>query len=304
MRSDIRPIAALGALFVLPILGGVAVSGFYGPEYQAFGSDVENPVNSVLYVALILGFTAGILVAVKLRGRKVIKALFLGITGFTVYIVLVPIFALAAPEAAAVGLAFDIAFVLTYLLWRFPEWYVIDTAGALMCVGLTAILGISFGILPALLLLLMLAVYDAIAVYQTKHMIDLADTVMSESLPIMFVVPKRAGYSFLRKRKGLKEQLASKEERDALFMGLGDVIIPGALVVSSYRFLDPGVTLGGVEGPLAVALVTLVGGVIGFALLMRAVLKGNPQAGLPLLNGGVIAAYAIGSFAVYGALVV
>jgi presenilin-like A22 family membrane protease len=34
------------------------------------------------------------------------------------------------------------------------------------------------------------------------------------------------------------------------------------------------------------------------------VLKGNPQAGLPLLNGGTIAAFLVGSFLVYGTVLV
>jgi presenilin-like A22 family membrane protease len=193
---------------------------------------------------------------------------------------------------------------MTLLLWKFPEWYIIDSAGILMCIGLSAILGLSFGIIPALILLVLLAAYDAIAVYQTKHMIALADTVMSESLPIMFVIPKHWDYSFLVKRKSLKEQIAAGERRDALFMGFGDVVIPGALVVSAYYTLPFVPSLGGLEGNLAVALITLAGGLVGFSLLMRFVLKGNPQAGLPLLNGGTVAAFIVGSLAVYGTVLV
>lgn len=304
MRAEIPGTVALGALFALCILGGIYVSQFYGPEYQAFGPDTGNPVNSIYYLLLILVFTGGVLLAVRYGGRKVVKWIFLGITGFTIYFVLAPIFYQALPAEAANAYAFDIGLLLTFVLWRYPEWYVIDAAGVLMCIGLSAILGISFGILPALLLLALLAAYDFIAVYKTKHMIELADTVMTESLPIMFVIPKHWGYSFLRKRKSLKEQLDSGEARDALFMGLGDVVIPGALVVSSYKFLYPGPNFLGLDGNVAVALLTLAGGVLGFALLMRAVLKGNPQAGLPLLNGGTIAAFLIASVAVYGTVVI
>lgn len=306
MRAEIPGVVALGAIFALCILGGLFVSQFYGVEYQAFGPQTDNPLNSVYYLLLILGFTGGVLLAVRLGGRKAVKALFLGITGFTVYFVLAPLFysGLNFTLEASIGAALEVAVFLTALLWRFPEWYVIDAAGVLMCVGLSAILGISFGILPALLLLALLAAYDFIAVYKTKHMIELADTVMTESLPIMFVIPKHWGYSFLSKRKSLKEQLDSGEARDALFMGLGDVVIPGALVVSAVRFLPSDPPFLGIDASVAVALFTLVGGLVGFSLLMRAVLKGNPQAGLPLLNGGTIAAFVVASLAVYGTLIV
>ncbi len=303
MRAEIPGVVALGGLFTLCILGGMTVSQYYGVEYQAFGPDTNNPLNSLLYLVLILGFTGGVLLAVKLGGRKVVKGLFLGITGFTVYFVLAPVLFNSMTLEASLGVSLEVAVLLTLLLWRFPEWYVIDTAGVLMCVGLSAILGISFGILPALLLLAMLAVYDAWAVYSTKHMIALADTVMSESLPIMFVIPKHWGYSFMRKGKGLKEQIASGESRDALFMGLGDVVIPGALVVSAFQFLPSAPLFLGLEANLAIALLTLAGGVAGFCALMGMVLKGNPQAGLPLLNGGTIAAFLVASLAAYGHLV-
>jgi presenilin-like A22 family membrane protease len=247
---------------------------------------------------------------VKLGGQKMIRLVFLGITGMTVWFVLVPVVALSGSELLTLLLPLALGAVAVGALYYYPEWWVIDSAGVLMSVGLTAILGISFGPIPALVLLVALAIYDAIAVYKTKHMIDLADTVMSQSLPIMFVIPKHSGYSFLKKERTLKEQIASGEQRDALFMGLGDVIIPGALVVSAYKFLrlpldTPGFPEGtplflGMAGNVAVAMVTLVGGLIGYALLMRAVLKGNPQAGLPLLNGGTVAAFLLAVWAVFG----
>src|SRR5439155_1343020 len=82
-----------------------------------------------------------------------------------------------------------------FLLLKFPEWYVVDTIGFVTAAGVTAILGISFGILPAVLLLIALAFYDAWAVYRTKHMITLADELTSQRLPILLVIPNRAGYS-------------------------------------------------------------------------------------------------------------
>ena len=79
-------------------------------------------------------------------------------------------------------------------------------------------------------------------------------------------------------------------------MGLGDVIIPGSLVVSAFTFLSPsGYTL---ESTI-VAAATIVGGLAGFAALMRYVLKGRPQAGLPLLNTGAILGFAISYFIVF-----
>src|SRR2546422_1057789 len=113
--------------------------------------------------------------------------------------------------------------------------------------GVTAILGISFGAIPAILLLVALAFYDAWAVYRTKHMITLADELTSQRLPILLVIPKKAGYSF-REQKSLKGQIAAGEEREAMFIGLGDLIIPGTMSVSAFTFLTaPGRSILGLE---------------------------------------------------------
>lgn len=87
-----------------------------------------------------------------------------------------------------------------------------------------------------------------------------------------------------------------------MFMGLGDVIIPGVLVVSSFVYLDRSVLVFGIVGNLIVALMTLAGTVVGFAILMRFVMKGNPQAGLPLLNSGAILGYFSSYLVVFGDL--
>jgi len=182
----------------------------------------------------------------------------------------------------------------------------VDTVGIAIAAGVTAVLGISFAILPAFLLLIGLALYDAWAVYRSKHMVTLADEMTSQRLPILLVVPKKASYSYLE-QKSLKEQIAKGEEREAMFMGLGDIIIPGVLVVAASIFLRPqfgypDVTVLGLPGYLFVALMTMVGTLVGFSILMRFVMKGNPQAGLPLLNGGAIAGYLVSFAIVFGTM--
>jgi presenilin-like A22 family membrane protease len=118
-------------------------------------------------------------------------------------------------------------------------------------------------------------------------MLALADGVVPMRLPVLFVVPKEKGFSMddLSQDKGITEQPA--EERGAMFMGVGDAVIPAILTVSV--FLSLPTESGGIQNAnLIVALGTLLGSCIGFFALMHFVLKGRPQAGLPLLNGGAI----------------
>ncbi len=133
-------------------------------------------------------------------------------------------------------------------------------------------------------------------------MITLADELTSQRLPILLVIPKKAGYSF-REQKSLKEQVASGEEREAMFIGLGDLIIPGILSVSAFTFLSPsGGYFIGIPSNEWIAIATVVGSLLGFLFLMRFVLKGKPQAGLPLLNGGALLGFLIANVLAYGYL--
>ena len=62
----------------------------------------------------------------------------------------------------------------------------------------------------------------------------------------------------------------------------------------------------GFEGVLTAARLrttgTLIGSLVGFSILMRYVLKGNPQAGLPLLNGGALIGFFLSTLLVYRTL--
>ncbi len=124
-------------------------------------------------------------------------------------------------------------------------------------------------------------------------MIDLADTVMDLKLPVLLVVPKIRNYSLIKDTKSLKKKLEEKEERDAFFMGLGDIVMPGILVASVYNTIQNGLLL---------SFGIIIGTLIGFSILMIFVMKGKPQAGLPLLCGGAISGYIVSSLILFGEL--
>jgi presenilin-like A22 family membrane protease len=173
--------------------------------------------------------------------------------------------------------------------------------------ALTAFLGIFIGLLPVLIFLSILMVYDAIAVYWTKHMVSLADVVVDMKLPLLMVMPTEPSFDYA-KMGSLKEHTQkvqdNPEEREALFMGLGDAIIPGILVVSSYVFLPTTPAILGIGSNLIVALGAMAGSLVGYAVLMKVVEGGNPQAGLPFLNGGAIAGFFLALFLVFHSLTV
>ncbi|MEF8777609.1 MAG: presenilin family intramembrane aspartyl protease PSH, partial [Natronomonas sp.] len=197
MNRAVAAVAATVGLFVLVQLGSLAlVEPFMDAGYQTV-EDPSDPTNSLLYIGAILVATAVMLAAIKfgidqlLQGLIVFAAVFLA---FYVFAVVVPPVATAGgANVLAVGAALGLGVALVV----YPEWYVIDTAGIVMGAGAAGLFGISFGLLPALVLLVVLAVYDAVSVYGTEHMLTLASGVMDLRLPVVLVIPLTLSYSFL-----------------------------------------------------------------------------------------------------------
>ncbi len=287
--SDIFSIAVMGCLFVIiHVLALLVIGPFEAAGVEPAFENPNDPMNLVYFFVIILAMTALILVIAKYWKKQVIQVIILGAIGYTSWYVFYPLLTLLIPALFALVFAAIFALVLIITLYKYPEWYVIDISGIIVGAGAIAIFGISLGVLLVVILLTGLAIYDAISVYKTKHMIDLADTVMDLKLPVLLVVPKIRHYSLIKETKRLKEQLKEGEERDAFFMGLGDIVMPGILVAALYYT--------GVPYALAISLSVIAGTLVGFSILMTFVIKGKPQAGLPLLCGGAIGGYLISSY--------
>ena len=93
-----------------------------------------------------------------------------------------------------------VSIILMILLYVHSEWYVVNTVGILVGSGVIVMLGVSF--VPTLIMVFMVAaaIYDAWAVYKSKHMLDLADTMINLNLPILLVAPQDSDYSFRAER--------------------------------------------------------------------------------------------------------
>lgn len=308
MADETAAVVAMGVLMAFAhVVAIVLAIPFLAQNLGAF-PEPDAVTNALIYFLLILGFTAVILLIIRWKRENWLRYLILGALGLTMLFVFQIPFTLAfaflpalARDLLALGSTVALTVLLLVALARNPEWYFLNVVGVAVAIGATALIGISFGILPALLLLIALAAYDAWAVYRTKHMLTLADAVTELRLPILLVIPKRFPYS-MRAQPRLKDQLAEGEERGAMFMGLGDIIIPGILVVSAFANLSPEASTLVALPNFLVALGTLAGALVGFAVLMRFVLTGRPQAGLPLLNSGAILGYLLSYLLVYGDL--
>jgi presenilin-like A22 family membrane protease len=294
IKKEIFPVFLMGGLFVLIHALALLITGTFVKEKMQAFDEPGNPMNLVIFFIIIIAMTLVILLIAKYWKKQLIQFIILGAVGYTSFYVFLPLLKLITPGWWPFILSIALAVILTTTLFKYPEWYIIDICGVIVGAGAVAIFGISLDIFLVLILLIVLAVYDAISVYKTKHMIDLADTVMDLKLPVLLVVPKIRKYSLLKETKSLKEKLKDDEERDAFFMGLGDIVMPGILVVSTYH---------NISGGFPIALGVIVGTLAGFIVLMTFVIKGKPQAGLPCLCGGAILGYLVSSYLWFGEIV-
>jgi len=343
MEQRTRAYVASAGIVVLFLLVQVGALALVAPFDRAGLQAVENPqdpTNTVVYVVAILIVTAIMLVAIRYAAERALRALLVFASVYLAWFV----FRVVIPDLVVLRginvLAALATALLGVLLYVHPEWYVIDLAGVVMGAGGAGLFGISFGLLPALLLLTVLAVYDAISVYGTEHMLTLASGVMDLKVPIVLVMPLTLSYSYLdaempdptgevdAETAETAEAVEGAEategaeaaanggdggetttddaggadeagplDRDAIFIGLGDAVIPTVLVASAAFFLDtPSLGVPGI-GLTLPALGAMVGMLAGLLVLLWMVLKGRAHAGLPLLNGGTIAGYLVGALA-------
>jgi presenilin-like A22 family membrane protease len=270
----------IGALMISLPVQAAGITAFEDPGSLA---------NPFVFILILLVFTGFLLLLIK-YGKKEWLAVIIGISIFLtfVYIFSALVYAITADQNLGIFLIIALSILATVLLYKYPEWYVIDSLGILIAAGVAAIFGSSLEWYLVVLLLVLLAVYDAISVYKTKHMITLAEGVIDLKTPILFVIPKKRDYSFIRDGIG---KLDDGGERAAFIIGMGDLIMPSILVVSANVFLQGWRLAGIINLP---ALGAMIGSLAGLAVLLHFVSSGKPQAGLPPLNGGTILGFLAG----------
>jgi presenilin-like A22 family membrane protease len=311
--KNIIPLIAMPILLIAVEIGALLLS----LPVQASGitafEDPTSMANPLIFIAILLVFTAFLLILIKYDMKRVIAAIIgLSILFTFAYIYAAVIYAVMGATAASAQGWWDavipgvviysmtpetliatiliavLAILSTILLYKYPEWYVIDALGILIGAGVASIFGVSLDVVPVVILLALLAIYDAISVYKTKHMITLAEGVIDLKTPILFVIPKRRDYSFRTEGIG---KLQDGGERAAFIIGMGDMIMPSILVVSANVFVQ-GAKLGGIVN--LAALGAIIGSLAGLLVLLHFVMSGKPQAGLPPLNGGTIFGFLAG----------
>ncbi|MDE1798060.1 MAG: hypothetical protein KGH63_01485, partial [Candidatus Micrarchaeota archaeon] len=280
----------------------------------------DNPLSAVFFVGSVLLSTGAILLLLylyrfgslfKWLGEIIIRLLEFSVVSFAVAALLFAYLNVAA------GVAFDAAFtvsLLAGLLFALLKFFIPrlkNSAAILSSAGVGALFGFSLGFWPALLFILLLSLYDYIAVFRTRHMLQMAQALGTKSLS--FTITADAGGrepappkiktqavpidlaasssppAAARAATGIPNlappTAASSAPRhyggiDRLDLGSGDLMVPAMLAVSTY-------TIAGTVGAVAV----MAGTILSIALLLRLVVE--KRVALPALPpiclGGLVA---------------
>lgn len=216
-----------------------------------FTEDAADVMNSFLIIGWIIFVTGILLVLIKLkRGFIFFKVLEI----FALFYASLIVINVFVPDIHAIILA--VALVVARL--KLPKnMFIKNLFATLGTAGVGAILGVSLGIVPILTFLLLLALYDYIAVFKTKHMLTLAEGLKEKNIAALYDIPT-------------SERLFQ--------LGTGDLAVSTAVTVSVWIFLSP----------LAGIMVTFgaLSGLIGtMSLLVLKKPRGLPA--IPLISLGI-----------------
>ena len=209
----------IGIYTGLVILGDMTANPYV--KGLVLTADTESPLNAVVFVLYVL--IGAVFILFVIRYFKFQLLLFRMMEFFLI--------------ASATSIVF-------YALWRNIATYETATFGGILCgmvfaalkffkdevkngaailatAGVGVIFGVSLGIVPAIIFLIVLSVYDYLAVFFTKHMVEIAQHVIKNNLAFT-ITARKPGHG------------TEKESR--VDLGTGDLIAPVMLEVTTLSY--------------------------------------------------------------------
>jgi len=251
------------------------------PVYIPQQQQQSNPLWALYFLAVLIIFTLILLFLIKKNRTGIFKGIFYFVTALVLFMIL-DILLSYVPIINEINvfnifylsdiIAIILSIIIPLYLWLKNSWIIINIVGIMVSGGIATLIAMSISILPIIILLVILAIYDFIAVFKSKHMITLAEGAVKSGIPAMFVYTDEENIE-------ISETMGTGK---AFFMGFGDAAIPTIMVVSSY-----------INFGLYSAILTATGGFVGLIILFIFAEKQRPLPGLPFLNSGVILGFLI-----------
>ncbi len=250
-----KPAFLLTIIFLATQLVALFVGYYFIGQQVSVVADSSSLANSAWFFAYVLLSALVLLLVLKYYKGKNFFVVLEGLLVFSTVNIFLSLFS-SELIALAAGL---IALAIRFLAPKTKQVFLLF---ATTVVG--ALLGSSLDYIPALALALLLAGYDYLAVFKTKHMVELAKQLDSRG----------AAFSILVKRG-----------KDSIELGTGDFVIPAMLSVSFLKV------------SAYYALASLIGSAIGLGVMLYFLQKKKTYwPALPPVVGGCLILLAIAYF--------
>lgn len=214
MKTDLKTAALLLVVFAVTVLGTLLFAIYMLSTLSALKITFSSsPTSSLIYLAYLIAVlfigTALMLFAIKRRMFKAMKIISALMTGLILFIFFS--FFLSAILVIIATVSVEIYY------YKYAGTIGRDVVNILIFISVGAAVALDLGFVPSVILTAVIAVYDYVAVFKTKHMITLAtglkDVVYFSGITLMAM-----------KRKA------------SIMIGGGDLIFPAVLVTATFLF--------------------------------------------------------------------
>lgn len=178
--------------------------------------------------------------------------------------------------------AFFIAIAIVVLRFIYPRIWTQNLAIILGVAGISASLGMSVEPLMALLILVLLSIYDIFAVYKTRQMVKLFKGMAKKGAVLALIIPKN-----FSKWSNKFEVIKSENKNEFIFLGTGDLALPLFFAVSAFSL--------GIQFSLAIIFGAIVGFIADHLIFITQKEK-KPIPALPAIAFFSIMGYFIGFY--------
>ncbi|MFA5931327.1 MAG: presenilin family intramembrane aspartyl protease [archaeon] len=158
-----------------------------GLAQPPFSSDINDISNAVFLFASIMVMTVFILILLKLRKTKKFLWIVEAMAIFSTCIIVLSTF---IPTNDLLVLA--ITAIILFIRYTNRENVLFrDFVSLIAIAGAGAFIGISLGLLPILAFIIILAIYDIIAVFYTKHMVEIGKQAVGNNFAFTVAIPTK-----------------------------------------------------------------------------------------------------------------
>ena len=207
--------------------------------YASYGGAGES------IITFLLAFLFATVVIILLLKFLKNPIFFKGLMAFLIFVGAQTVFAVPFPEIVAALIAVE----LLILHFRFANVFTQNISIMLAVAGVGASLGMILPVSAIIVILLVLSLYDYIAVYRTKHMVTMFHGLLDKGVPMSLVVPDKAS--------GVVSDVQDVVPGTGkyLILGTGDIAFPVIFAVSALNYSiihSLGVVVGSFFGLLVV----------------------------------------------------